>query len=360
MRKRSSMRTRGRDQQGYALLIVMFLLTLLVLMTITIAPNVITEVRREKETEMVWRGKQYVRGIKRYYMKMHRFPVELDDLTKPKTGIRFMRQAYKDPMNDVDGSWRLIYVGPNGQLIGSMKTQNQNTGGPGVSAASLASSSSSGFGNSSFGGSSSSFGNSSFGGSSSSFGNSSFGGSSSSFGNSSFGSSTSSFGNSSFGGSSFGSGNSFNSSPNSGGFGNNATSSSGQPNANGDNSGGTDATAEQLAAAAANTPTIMGGSIIGVGSKINKKSFKWYEKAKNYLEFEFIWDPTKDAAAAMGLTGPQGPGLGTPIGGQNGLSPVSSGFGQNQNQGTSTNSPNQPGSNPPEGGPPLQAPPNQN
>jgi hypothetical protein len=351
------MRTRGRAQQGYALLIVMFLLTLLVLMTITIAPNVITEGRREKETEMVWRGKQYVRGIKRYYMKMHRFPVELDDLTKPKTGIRFMRQAYKDPMNDVDGSWRLIYVGPNGQLIGSLKTQNQNTGGLGVSASSLASSSS-GFGNSSFGGSSSSFGNSSFGGSSSNSGNSSFGGSSS-FGNSSFGGSSSSFGNSSFGSSSFGSGNSSNSSTGSSGFGNNPTSQFGPTNPSGDNSGGTDATAEQLAAAAANTPAIMGGNIIGVGSKINKKSFRWYEKAKNYLQFEFIWDPSQAAAAAMGLSGQQGPGLGTPIGGQNGPSIVSSG--QNQNQNTSPTSPNQPVNNPQEGGPPLQAPPpNQN
>ena len=70
---------------------------------------------------MVWRGKQYVRGIRLFYQRMHRFPVELDDLTKPKTGLRFMRQAYKDPMNQVDGTWRLIYLGPGGVLIGSLK-----------------------------------------------------------------------------------------------------------------------------------------------------------------------------------------------------------------------------------------------
>ena len=102
----------------------------------------------------------------------------------------------------------------------------------------------------------------------------------------------------------------------------------------------------------------MGGNIIGVGSKVNKKSYRWYEKAKNYRQFEFIWDPSKDTAAGLGNPGQQGPGLGTPIGGQNGLSPVSSGFGQNQT--TSPTNPNQPASNPPEGGPPLQAPPPQN
>jgi len=358
MKKRSIMRTRGRGQQGYALLLVMFLLTLLVLMTITVAPSVLTDARREKETEMVWRGKQYVRGIKHYYMKTHRFPTQLEDLTKPKTGMRFMRQAYKDPMNDVDGSWRLIYVGPNGQLIGSLKIRS--TGGPGVPASSLASSSSS-FGSSSFGGSSSSFGNSSFGGSSSSFGNSSFGGSSSSFGNSSFGGSSSSFGNSSFGRSSFGSGNSSNSMMGSSGFGNNATNPTGQPSANGENPEGTDATSGQVPAGPVETPVIIGGNIIGVGSKVNKKSFRWYDKAKNYREFEFVWDPSKDTAGGVGAPGQLGPGLGTPIGGQNGLSPVSSGFGQNQNQNTSPTSPNQQPSNPPEGGPPLQAPPqNQN
>ena len=157
MRNRSAIQTRGGSERGYALLIVMFLLTLLVLMTITVAPNAITDAQREKETEMIWRGKQYVRGIKRYYMKTHRFPLEMDDLTKPKTGIRFMRQAYKDPMNPVDGAWRLIYVGPNGQLIGSLKPQTQNPGGLGTPVSSMASSSS-GFGSSSFGGSSSSSG----------------------------------------------------------------------------------------------------------------------------------------------------------------------------------------------------------
>jgi hypothetical protein len=43
---------------------------------------------------------------------------------KPNVGnIRFMRKAYKDPMNKEDGSWRLIYVGPSGQLIGSLNPQ---------------------------------------------------------------------------------------------------------------------------------------------------------------------------------------------------------------------------------------------
>ncbi len=111
-----------RSERGYALLLVIFLVTVLLISTMAIAPNILTEGQREKEKEMIWRGKQYTRGVKLYYRKMGRFPTALDDLTKPKVGsLRFMRQAYKDPMNKEDGSWRFIYVGPAGQLIGSLK-----------------------------------------------------------------------------------------------------------------------------------------------------------------------------------------------------------------------------------------------
>ena len=335
MRKPVTGRARNPGQRGYALLLVMFFMALLVLTTITVAPNVLTDGRREKEKEMVWRGNQYVRGIKRYYAKTHRFPTEIDDLVKPKMGIRFMRQAYKDPMNDVDGSWRLIYVGPNGQLIGSLK--NRGPGAPGMSA--------SGFGASP---TSSSFGGTSSGGSS--FGQSSFGGSS-------FGGGTA--GRSTFGGSSFGGGNTSNSTMDSTGFGNTAPSATSQPdaNGNGENPAGSDSMSTPQSIAPAETPVIMGGNIIGVGSKVNKKSFLWYDKAKNYREFEFIWDPSKDMAGGAGGSMQTGPGLGTPAGAPSATSPFSPGFGQNPSQNPSSNPP----TGPPEGGPPLQAPPpNQN
>src|SRR5690349_19439063 len=120
-------KSRKRSEQGYALLMVIFMTTMLLILATMVAPNIKTEGQREKEKEMIWRGKQYARGIKLYYRKLGRFPTNVDDLTKPKVGsLRFMRQAYKDPMNAQDGSWRLIYVGPAGQLIGSLKPPGAN------------------------------------------------------------------------------------------------------------------------------------------------------------------------------------------------------------------------------------------
>jgi len=303
-------RTRMAGQQGYALLLVMFLLALLMLTTMTVATNVVTDGQREKEKEMVWRGNQYVRGIKRFYLKMHRFPTGIDDLVKPKTGIRFMRQEYKDPMNTVDGSWRLIYVGPNGQLIGSLRPQTlapQGTAAPGFGTSLPPSS----------------------------FGGSSFGGASS--------------GGSTFAGSSFGGGNTSNPTMGSSGLGNRAPNASGQPGAN---ATGTDAMSTPQSIAPGDTPVIMGGNIIGVGSKVDKPSILWYNQAKNYRQFEFIWDPSKDLAMALGGATPAGLGAGSSGGPQSGAPGV-----------TLPGSPNPSPTTPPgapEGGPPLTAPPNPN
>ncbi len=81
-------------------MMVVFFTALLLVATMVAAPRILLEGKREKEKEMIWRGHQYVRGVKLYYRKMGRFPTSIDDLIKPKTGsLRFMRQAYKDPMN---------------------------------------------------------------------------------------------------------------------------------------------------------------------------------------------------------------------------------------------------------------------
>jgi type II secretory pathway pseudopilin PulG len=110
-----------RKQAGYTLLMVVFMVATLIIATAAVAPNLLTQGRREKEAEMVWRGEQYERAIGLYYRKFGKYPTKVEDLTKQTNGVRFLRQAYTDPMNKDDGSWRFIYVGPNGQLIGSLR-----------------------------------------------------------------------------------------------------------------------------------------------------------------------------------------------------------------------------------------------
>jgi type II secretory pathway pseudopilin PulG len=113
--------TRRRNQAGYTLLMVVFMVATMIILAAAATPNLLTQGRREKEEEMVWRGEQYERAIGLYYRKFGKYPTKVEDLTRQTNGVRFLRQAYTDPMNKDDGSWRFIYVGPNGQLIGSLR-----------------------------------------------------------------------------------------------------------------------------------------------------------------------------------------------------------------------------------------------
>jgi ribosomal protein L12E/L44/L45/RPP1/RPP2 len=108
--------------KGYAILFVMFLVALVIVGSSTLVLDQLTQGRRERETQMIWRGKQYTRAIRMYYQKFGRFPSSVDDLVKVQNGeLRFLREAYTNPMNKEDGSWRFIYVTPAGQLIGSVQ-----------------------------------------------------------------------------------------------------------------------------------------------------------------------------------------------------------------------------------------------
>ena len=80
--------------------------------------------RRRIEQETIWRGNQYARAIRLYYHKTGHYPQTLDDLQKGMPNLHFLRQAYKNPTNSADGSWRFIYVNAAGQIIGSTRYAN--------------------------------------------------------------------------------------------------------------------------------------------------------------------------------------------------------------------------------------------
>jgi hypothetical protein len=111
----------ARAQRGYALMMVLFISAVMIIMAAAAMPNLLTQGRRQREDEMIWRGGQYERAVRLYYHKYGRFPQKIDDLVKGNNGLRFLRQAYPDPTNKADGNWRLIYVTPAGILIGSVR-----------------------------------------------------------------------------------------------------------------------------------------------------------------------------------------------------------------------------------------------
>ena len=306
-------------EQGYILLAVLFLV-LMVMIALSVAlPKVTADIERDREVEMVHRGKQYVRAIKLYYKKFGAYPPNMDALVKTNQ-IRFLRKRYKDPMTGKD-DWHLIHFGENktpsygffGQPLGGVGGSPLAGVGPGGMGQGLGAVTPSNFGNNS------SPGGSAYG---TSFGNSSIGGSSN---------------GGSIGGS-FGS--SPGSSPTSGtgsGTDPNAPNSTGAATASGigagaGSTGGTDANGNPVNGGStfgANGQTFGGGGVIGVESTSPKLGILIWKKKTHFNEWEFWYDPNSDRMMISNNAGT----IGTPAGaagngtvmGPGGINPTGSG-----------------------------------
>lgn len=359
--RRAAATRRRSGEAGYTLLFAVFLAASMLIMLSVVSLKITTQGQREAEEEMIWRGHQYERGIQRYLQKFGRYPTKIDDMVKATSGVRYMREAYKDPMNKEDGSWRFIYVTPAGQLIGSVRYTSlvqmalmdkmASMGGsmaamgsiPGTSP--LNGNGSSPFGNSSgfgspggFGSSNSGFGNSNsgFGSSSNGFGNqgsSGFGqqgnqgtnqnnGQQNQFGNQD-NSGGNNNGNGNPGGNSTGNSNgtSFgvqNSPGGQNGLGGGGSSAFGVGGANGQQSGSAFgfSSDQNGGSSPLGQMSVLGGSITGVGSKIEKPSLMVYKRAKKYKEWEFIYNPIEQQQQAAAGVGGGNIGIGQPAGGQ--------------------------------------------
>ena len=66
-----------RSEQGYILLMLMLFVTLLAIAAAAVAPSIAFRVRRDREEEMIHRGTQYSRAIRRYVKKTGRYPTAL-------------------------------------------------------------------------------------------------------------------------------------------------------------------------------------------------------------------------------------------------------------------------------------------
>jgi len=126
VRKRPAKTVRHRRSQegGFAFLLALGLIVFVVAMSLIWLEQGATQHRRQVEEEAIWRGNQYARAIRLYFHKAGNYPQDLEALQKGLPNLHFLRQAYKDPTNQADGSWRFIYVNAAGQIIGSTKYAN--------------------------------------------------------------------------------------------------------------------------------------------------------------------------------------------------------------------------------------------
>lgn len=113
----TSILTRGkshrRGEEGYTLVALLALMTILMLFALAAAPNVRQQSQRELETEAIFRGEEVAEAI-RLYAQAHgnRLPTSMDQLLEgiPRgtKKIQILRpEATRDPLTK-SGEWRLI------------------------------------------------------------------------------------------------------------------------------------------------------------------------------------------------------------------------------------------------------------
>src|SRR5438874_8287534 len=90
-------RSRRQMEAGYLLLALLIMAAIMVIAAAAVAPRVAQEIRRQREEELIHRGTQYARAIRRYYKKFGRYPTSLDQLENTNN-VRFLRKRYTDPI----------------------------------------------------------------------------------------------------------------------------------------------------------------------------------------------------------------------------------------------------------------------
>lgn len=298
-----------RGENGYILLTLLLVITLMIIFAAAIVPSITFEIKRDREEEMIHRGVQYSRAIRAYYKKFGRYPTRIEEL-ESSNNLRFLRKRYKDPITGQD--FKLLHFGEAGLAMGA--------GIPGATPIAAAAGGLNGPGGLN--------------------------------GQGGLGQTSAFGGNSGFGNSTFGSGN---------GFGANANASFGQ-NQQATNAAatGTDGSQSTAAPGAANAEgpavvegnsspadrsspnqqvqTFGGGPIVGVASLSKKETIREFNHKKKYNEWQFIYDPSMDRGflittpyqpqmIAFGMQGLQNSNGSQNLNGQNGAGQPGNGFG---------------------------------
>jgi type II secretory pathway pseudopilin PulG len=111
---------------GYAMAAMLVAIAVMTVAMTVALPAWRQAVRREKEEELVFRGRQYVRAIQLFQRKFAgAYPPDVDVLLSAK----FLRRKYKDPMVE-DGDFEILYQGSVVSTgLGQSPTLRQGAGG---------------------------------------------------------------------------------------------------------------------------------------------------------------------------------------------------------------------------------------
>ena len=104
------------------MLILILAVTVLTIGLMVAFPVWQTQMQREKEAELIFRGKQYVEAVRLYQQKNPgAFPERLQDLAAEKC----IRRLYEDPMTET-GEWNIILLYQESSSFGKVMVASQS------------------------------------------------------------------------------------------------------------------------------------------------------------------------------------------------------------------------------------------
>ena len=103
-------------QAGFTYLGLLFAIAILGITLASVGVMWSTQIRREKEAELLWIGGQYRMAIGQYYATGGQYPMQLADLLEDKRfpqTRRYLRRLFADPMTG-QLDWELVAAPGNG------------------------------------------------------------------------------------------------------------------------------------------------------------------------------------------------------------------------------------------------------
>src|SRR6185312_13948627 len=112
-----------RQQDGYAMLVILLVLSVFMLTLAKVVPDWKTQIQREREARSIDHAREYRTAIKRYFHKYGRYPPSIDAMVqKDGQGLRYLREEWPDPLHPAEDSsssfassdsvdWQVLHYG---------------------------------------------------------------------------------------------------------------------------------------------------------------------------------------------------------------------------------------------------------
>ena len=111
---KSEIRNPKFGEAGYTLAIFVMIIAIMGIMMAAAVEIISFQAQREKEAELIFRGQQYVEGIRLYRKKYGRYPMRMKELWEADPKV--LRQKWTDPITGSD-KWGIVFKGQEGQEL---------------------------------------------------------------------------------------------------------------------------------------------------------------------------------------------------------------------------------------------------